>query len=137
MWIRRDLDVKGQNNLVRVEEIVAVVMTEVTANQRLVRGDQINHIAAIERPERQPGDLVDISYDLFNTHIPGWRGPAQIATVNEGEGNAAARPQGKTLDRRQQEVRARVPYLIYLSVVLGHGIHQWKVGRREAESMST
>lgn len=32
-----------------------------------------------------------IWYDFPIAGAPGWRGPAQIATVNESEGNAIAR----------------------------------------------
>ena len=51
---------------------------------------------------------------------PGWRGPAQIASVNIGEGNVTVRCQGKTLDRRRQEVRAHVPYFEYLFAIVDH-----------------
>ena len=57
-----DLDVKGQNNLARVREIVAIAITEATAKQRLQRGAKGNQVGAIERAEHHPGDLVDIWY---------------------------------------------------------------------------
>ena len=87
---------------------------------RLQRGDKRNQVASIERSEHQPGDLVDIWYDPPNKDTPGWRGPAQISSVQIDEGNVTVRFQGKTLDRRYQEVRAHVPYLVYLSSVLDH-----------------
>ena len=110
-----DLDVKGQNNLVRVREIAAVAIIEAIAKMRLARGGQPNQVAAIQRSGHQARDLVDIWYDLPNKDAPGRRGPAQIATVIEIEGNVIVRSQGKTIYRRHQEVRAHVLYLVYLS----------------------
>ena len=43
--------------------------------------------------------------------------------------------QVKTLDRRHQEVRAHVPYLVYLSSVLDHKAHQFDVVRREVGNL--
>lgn len=80
-----DLDIKGQNNIVRVREIAAIATILGTAKQRLLRGDERNQVVARERGERQPDDLVDIWYDLRNEDAPGWRAPAQIAFVNDGE----------------------------------------------------
>ena len=71
-----------------------------------------------------------------NDDTPGWRGPAQIPTVNEGEGKVAVRFPGETLDRPHQEVRAHVPYLVYLSAFIGHEVHQWNIVRRDVESLS-
>ena len=91
-----DFDVNGQNNLARVRDIAVVSIIEPTAKQRLARGDKRNMIAAMETPEHKPGDLVDIWYDPPRKGTPGWRGPAQIATVNKGGGNITVRSQGET-----------------------------------------
>ena len=99
------------------------------------RGDTRNQVAALERAEHQPGDLVDIWYDLPNKDTPGWRGPAQIASVQETEGNVRVRSQWKTLDRRSQEVRAQVPYLVYLSSVIDHKAYQFDICRKEVENL--
>ena len=48
-----------------------------------------------------------------------------MSTDNEGEGSGAVGFQGETFDHRHQEVRAHVPYLVYLSAELGHRSHQW------------
>ena len=91
----------------------------------------------MQRADYLPGDLVDIRYDPPNKDTPGWRGPAQIASVQADEGNVTVRFQGKTLDRRQQEVRVHVPYLVYLSTVLDHKAHQFGIIKRETENLSS
>lgn len=108
------LDAKGRNNRARVREIAAVAITEVIATQRLARADKRNQVVAMERSEHKPGDLVDIRYDHPNKDIPGWRGPAQIDTVNDGEGNIIARPQGRILE----ELESTVSRFIAVGVVL-------------------
>ena len=60
----------------------------------------------------------------------------QIVTGNKGEGNVTVRSQGKCLDRRHQEVRAHVPYLVYLSAIIGHTVHHWNIVRRDVDYMS-
>ena len=60
------LDVRGQNNLAMVREIVAVAIIEATAKQRLARRDYHKQIVARERAELKPEDLVDIWYDPPN-----------------------------------------------------------------------
>ena len=87
-------------------------------------------------PSHRPGDLVDIWYDLPNEDAPGWRGPAQIATVIEGEGDLTVRSQGKTSDRRRQEVRIHVAYLVDLPSVVHSRSHQWNIVGREVKSSS-
>ena len=67
------LDTKGQSNIARVREIVAIAIVEATAKQRLARGDERNHIVAMERSEHKFGDLVDIRYHPPNKDVPGWR----------------------------------------------------------------
>ena len=89
----------------------------------------------MQRADYQPGDLVDIWYDPQNKDTLGWRGPAQIASVQEDENNVTVRFQGKTLDRGQQEVRVHVPYLVFLSTILAHKVDQCSIVRREAESL--
>ena len=102
--------------------------------QRLQRGDKRNQVVAQERSEHQPGDLVDIWYDLPNKDTPGWRGRAQIASVNLGEGNVAVRFQGSTLDRRLQEVRVHVPYLVYMLALIDSKAEEWIVVQKVVEN---
>ena len=80
-------------------------MIQITAQMRLQRGEDRNQVAAQEKTEHEPGDLVNIWYDHPNKDTPGWKGPAQIAPVNVGEGDVAARSHGRKLDRRYQESR--------------------------------
>ena len=112
----------GPYNLARIGEIAAVAVIEATAKQRSVRCDKRNQLAAIQRFEHQTGDVGDRWYHFLIKHTPVWRGPAQIATVNWVDGNAAVIFQGGSLDRRHQEVRAHVPYSVSLSVVVGHDV---------------
>lgn len=92
-----DLDVGGQNDLARVREIAAVARIQATAKQHWQRGDHHRQIVVQERAEHQPGDLVDIWCDPLNKDTPARRGPAQIASVNFGEGNVTVRSQGRDI----------------------------------------
>ena len=97
----------------RVREIVVAALAETTAKHRFARSDTRNQIASVERSEHNPGGLSDSWYVPPNEDTPGWRGPARIATANDGEANITVRFQGETLDRRHQEVRAHVPCLVH------------------------
>ena len=71
-------------------------------------------MSSLERFENRPGDLVDVWYEPTRNDHGGWRGPAEIKTINEEEARIIVRFQGRSFDRRLQEVRAHVPYFIYL-----------------------
>ena len=131
-----DLSVGGQNDLARARGIAAVAIIEAIAKARPQRGDYHKMIAAQERAELQAGDLVDIWYDPQNEDTPGWRGLAQIASVNFGEGNLIVRFQGRTLDRRHQEVRVHVPYLVFTVTAISNFDLQFSVLRREVENIT-
>ena len=90
----------------------------------------------MERSEHRPGDLVDIWFDPPNKDTPGWRGPAQISSINDGEGNITVRFQGRTLDRRHQEVRQHVPYFIFVATLIPHKDTQWQIVRQGAECIT-
>lgn len=77
--------------------------------------------------------MVDVWYDFPNGDAPGWRGPAQIVSVNLDKGGLAARVQGKTFVRRHQGVIVHVFYLVCSSFVVPDRSHQWDVARREVE----
>ena len=68
-----------------------------TAEQICTGGDKRSQVAGIERFEYKAVNLVDIWYDPPNKDTPGRRGPAQIVTVNDGEGNDIVRCQGEFL----------------------------------------
>lgn len=105
-----DLSHEGQRCLARVRAISAAFIIEATALARLDRADRHNTVAAQEFAAHAVGDLVDIWYEPHNKDTSGWRGPAQIPFINEGEGNTTVRFQGGTLDRRCQEVRHHIHY---------------------------
>ena len=96
-------------NTPRVRGIVVVAIIEATARQRFVRGGGRNQIASRQMSEHEPGYLVDIWYDPPHKDTPGWGGPAQVVSVNDGEGNITVWVSGEILDRRHQEFRARIP----------------------------
>ena len=132
-----DFDVRGQNDLAGVREIAAVAIIEATVEARLRRGDYHKQIAAQERAEHQPADLVDIWYDPPSKDTPGWRGPAQIASVNVGEGNVIVRFQGRTLDRRRRALRVHVLYLVYPATLISSHEPEWSVLKREVETLKS
>ena len=86
-----DLDAKYQRHLSRVREIAAATIIEVTALSRLQRADRHKTVAALERSGFQVGGLVDIWYEPTTKDVSGWKGPAQIATINHDEGNVTVR----------------------------------------------
>ena len=69
--------------------------------------------------------------------ILGWRGFAQIASVKSGEGNVAVRFQGRTFDRRHQEVRVHVPYLVFQVIPIDPQQRQWSIVRREVPNLTS
>ena len=131
-----DLDVRGQNDLARVREIAALAPIEATTEQRLARGDYHKQVVAQEGAEFQQGDLVDIWYCPPNKDAPEWRGPAQIVSVNLSEGNVTLRFQGRTFDRRHQEVRLHVPYLLYPVSPISSFNWQWGVLKEEVDNLT-
>ena len=96
-----------------MREIAATAIIEVTALARLQRADRHKTVAAIGLAEHTVGDLVDIWYEPSTKDVSGWRGPAQIATINDSDGNITVRFQGRTLDRKHQEVRYPISYFVY------------------------
>ena len=133
-----DLGQRGQNNLALLREIVAVAIIEAIARQKASRGRQTQPSSSPEeRAEHQPGDLVDVWYDPPNKDIPGWKGPAQIVSVNIGEGNVTVRFQARTLNRRHLEVGIHVPYLVYMLALIDSKHKEWSVVRREVENLTS
>lgn len=122
-----DLDATGQNTFARVRQFDAVAIVEATARQRPARGDKRNQVAAMERSEHAFGDLVDIWYDPPNKDIRGWRGPAQIAIVNDGGADIILSSRERMLDSRYQEVRAFVPDWVFLFAPVTHEEEQCRL----------
>ena len=94
----------------RVRELAAANIIEATAKARLARADGYNTRGAIQRQQFKEKDLVDIWFEPTNKDQKGWRGPAETLSVNSAEGNVSVRYQGRTLDRRSQEVRSHTLY---------------------------
>eukprot|EP00971_Amphidinium_carterae_P297236 5905067-Amphidinium_carterae.2 len=67
----------------------------------------------IEMKNLTVGSQVDIWYEPTNKETGSWRGPATVASIQESEGNVTVRYQGRTLDRRAQEVREHIVYHIF------------------------
>lgn len=123
-----------------MREIAAIVAIEITAKHRLRMGDERNRIVAQEGGANIHPEIYSIYiymyvwYDSLNG--AGWRAPVQIAFVNCGDGSITVRFQGRTLDRRRQEARVQVPYLIYTLLVIDPKHCHWSVAREEAESLT-
>ena len=89
----------------RVREVAAINIIEATAHQRLERVDRSNTRPAMELQEFKESDLVDIWFEPLNKDQKGWRGPAEILSINSKDGNYSVRMQGRTLNRQAREVR--------------------------------
>ena len=119
----------------QVREAAASNIVAASAKMRLARADASKTRGAVELKEMQPGGLVDIWFDPTNKDVPGWRGPAQIATVQENEAQVTVRYQGRTLDRRIQEVRHHIPYLVFFSCLHAELLGQWEHLRDYCEAL--
>ena len=75
-------------------------------------------------------------YDPTNKDTLGRRGPAQVATVNDGEANITVRCQGRTFDRRHQEARVHIFYVIYLLPSVPHKQHQWGIAQKDVQRLT-
>ena len=67
------------------------------------------------RAEHRVGDLVVMWYEPPSKDLPGFRGFAQIAVVNGGEGNVAVRFGGRTSDRRHHEGRPHMQRFVFVT----------------------
>ena len=131
------LDAVGMGDVARIREIVAANIIQVAALKRLERANNHKMVAALERKEFEIRDLVDIWYDSKKDTV-GWRGPAQIALIQESDGQVTVRFQGRTLDRRHQEVRRHVRYFVFLFRTLGSPnalFGPWGIVRNFCEGM--
>lgn len=110
----------GQREVSRVREIAAASIIEAIAKHRLERADRHKTHPAMQLSEYEDGQLVHIWYEPNTKDSSGWRGPAQIASVQADDGQVTVRFQGRTLDRRNQEVRVHIPYPVYAVGLFGH-----------------
>lgn len=75
-------------------------------------------------------------YDPPNKDTFGWRGSAQFAIVNNGAGDVIVGPQGRTLDRRHQEVKMHGLYLVYTVALSDNKEQQWRAVAMGAERLT-
>ena len=120
----------------RVREIACTNIIEHHAKRRVERAHHARTQNPIEAYEYTPGELVDAWFEPPNKDNPrGWRGPGKILSVNTEEGNVTIRYQGHTLDRRMQEVRPHIAFLIDLVHFASGFMHHWERVRSTVENM--
>ena len=101
----------------RIRELAAINIVEATAQARLARADRHNTRVCLELQEYKSGDIVDIWMEPANKDLVGWRGPAEVLGVRPSEGQLDVKIQGRTLQRRGQEGRPHIAFLIFLSLM--------------------
>ena len=133
-------DLSGRGDLcrhqARIREIAAGNIIEATARSRMERADRHNTRPAVERQEYKVGDLVDLWYEPPSKDTSGWRGPGKVHSLQPSEGVVTVRYQGRSPDRRAQEVRPHIPYLVFFSLRRHHHDH-WEYVRCAAEDLET
>ena len=136
--LQDDLSRRGDlyRHQARIREIAAGNIIEATACARMDRADRYNTRPAIERQEYKVGDLVDLWYEPLNKDKSGWRGPGKVHSLQPNEGVVTVRYQGRSLDRRAQEVRPHIPHLVFFSMRRHHHDH-WKYVRCATEDLVT
>ena len=89
-----DVDAASQRDTARAREIAAGNIIQATAVSSLQRAHTHKIVAAVQKLEFVPGELVDVWYEPSKKDTGGWRGPAKIKTVNDchfssvlGDGN--------------------------------------------------
>ena len=121
----------------RVREIAAMNIIEATARARLVRADKHNTRLAAERLQFQPGYLCDIWFEPANKDQTGWRGPAEVQSINAADGNLSVRIQGRTLNRVVGEVREHIPYLVYATHLFPDKLSHMHFLQRHCEELES
>lgn len=129
------MDIAGQRSLARIREIAAAKIIEAAARPRLERAVHHRTIPAGENLEFDVDDVVDIWYDPPHKEISGWRGPAKVLSLNDGEGNITVQCQGRPLIRRNQEVRVHVPFLVFLMDLFSHQDASWHHLKQHCENL--
>ena len=92
---RPETNVRHQS---RLREIAAQSITEAPSEVKLERAYRHKSIPAGELRGYQTGGLVDMRFPASNKDTPGFRGPVKIVSVQQDEGNATVRCQGRSLD---------------------------------------
>ena len=101
----------------------------------MARADKSRTRGALELMDYHHGDMVDIWMEPSAKDMKGWRGPAEIASVNTQLGNVSVRVQGRTLDRQRNEVREHIHYLMFISIVYPDRFDIWLILKAFAEGL--
>ena len=104
----------------RAREVVLGKMVETSAQARLARATRRKTRGAIESAELEVGDEVDYFRPAGNKDEPGWRGPAVLTEINDGQ--AVVRYLGRYHRVRAAELRRA---LMYLSFLMFCNTHEW------------
>ena len=115
----------NSKNEARVREVAAINIIEATAEARLERVDRYNTRGAMELQDLKPSDIVDIWFEPSTKDMVGWRGPAEILSMNLAEGNYSVRYQGRTLIMMSQEVRPHIAFFTFLCLLHEEVFAQW------------
>ena len=133
-----DDETQGPNSELRhqakVRELAAINMIEVLAKWRIQRASKSRTRGAMNLKEINQGDIVDLWIKPEKKGVEGWRGPGQVIEVNSDEGNVSIRYQGRIRDRKAQEVRLHIPYLVFLSASTTH-LEQWRILKSACEEI--
>ena len=119
----------------RIREVASIKIIESNAAGLVARADHSKTRGCIEIQGYTSGDQVDLWFEPKNKDQSGWRGPGQIATINADEGNISIRHQGRTLDRRNQEVRPHIPFLVFASMTMPDAFGAWLVLKRACQEL--
>ena len=110
----------------RVREVSATCLIEANARAIVERADRSKTRGCVELSDHKPGDRVDLWFEPKNKDQRGWRGPGAIASINAEDGNFSIRFQGRTLDRRNQEVRPHIDYLVFATLIMPAAFESWR-----------
>jgi hypothetical protein len=116
--------------------VATINIVEATAKNRLDRAHKSKTRPAIELSGLKPKDEVEIWFEPSNKDLSGWRGPAELLSVNADEGNYSVRLQGRTLTRQASEVRPYVPYFTFMAYLHPEQFACWIVVKLFVESMA-
>ena len=117
----------------RAREIAIAKIIEHTAQDRMQRAEHHRSRPALELEKITAGQQVDIWFEPSHKDLAGWRGPATVLSVQADENAITVRYQGRALERRGQEVRDHVAYLIFVVSQKAHPHVQWQLLRETVE----
>eukprot|EP00971_Amphidinium_carterae_P351093 6491908-Amphidinium_carterae.1 len=111
------IELEGEHTLTpsRLREVAIESIVQESQRARMQRALRHRTRKPIEMKNLSVGMPVDIWYEPTNKETGGWRGPATVASIQESEGNITVRYQGRTLDRRAQEVREHIIYHVFFA----------------------